>query len=696
MCFLREPWLRGVVEEACRAERLEPLGWRDVPHRRRRARLDGRRDACRGSPSCVLAPCEDERRGAARVPRAPPRRARRRRLHRLALVPHRHLQGALRRDTARELLPRPPRPELGGGVGDLPPALLDEHRAELGARAAVPPPLPQRRDQHDRGERRLDGGARAGARRSTPALAPALDRSRLRLGAARQRARAARPRGRRRLRGALAARPARLAERPTGRRRRARDAPLPRDARRAVGRAGRARLHRRRHLRREARPQRAAPARASRWAATASSSSPPRRARSRCPRASPVRRGRLGPGQLLAIDPRHGLRFDGELTRDLASRRPYAALGRREHRGSASRASPTAAPDGELAARHALHGYTREELSLMLRPIAQTGQEPVYSMGDDAPIAPLAGRARPLASYFRQRFAQVTNPAIDHYRERTVMSIATLVGAAAAARCRRSAATARRACRRSSSPPTGLEALEPACGRRDVRRRRGPRGRGRARRRRVRGARRGGGDRRLPQRRAAGRRARGDPVAARRRRRARAPHRARPAHALLDPRLERRGARHAHGRDARRLRRRRDLPAPRARDCRAPRRDRQGRRRPALGRRGAASAAARARGRRAQGDVEARHLGRRELPRRAPLRGGRPRPAAVPPRSSAGRRPAIGGIGLDRLERDALDRLAASEAREAGAREPRLLQVPQGRRAARDRPRTWSRRCRRA
>ncbi len=54
----------------------------------------------------------------------------------------------------------------------------------------------------------------------------------------------------------------------------------------------------------------------------------------------------------------------------------------------------------------------------MLRPIAQTGHDPVYSMGDDAPIAPLAGRARPLASYFRQRFAQVTNPAIDHYRER--------------------------------------------------------------------------------------------------------------------------------------------------------------------------------------------------------------------------------------------------------------------------------------
>ena len=91
----------------------------------------------------------------------------------------------------------------------------------------------------------------------------------------------------------------------------------------------------------------------------------------------------------------------------------------------------------------------------MLRPIAQSGQEPVYSMGDDAPIAPLAGRARPLASYFRQRFAQVTNPAIDHYRERTVMSVATLVGAAAAARGRGAAADRSSCCRRSSSPPPG-------------------------------------------------------------------------------------------------------------------------------------------------------------------------------------------------------------------------------------------------
>ena len=145
------------------------------------------------------------------------------------------------------------------------------------------------------------------------------------------------------------------------------------------------------------------------------------------PEGVAVRRGRLGPGQLLSVDPQHGLRLDAELKGDLARRRPYAdwvesSIERFEV------GEPEPAPEGDLAARQALHGYTREELNVMLRPIAQTGRDPVYSMGDDAPIAPLAGRSRPLASYFRQRFAQVTNPAIDHLRERAVMSVATLLG----------------------------------------------------------------------------------------------------------------------------------------------------------------------------------------------------------------------------------------------------------------------------
>lgn len=146
------------------------------------------------------------------------------------------------------------------------------------------------------------------------------------------------------------------------------------------------------------------------------------------PEGAMVRRARLGPGQQLSIDPQRGLLFDGELKRELARRKPYAAWATATVT-ERDQGAPVAAPEGDLSARHALHGYTREELSLMLRPIAQSGHDPVYSMGDDAPIPPLAGRARPLASYFRQKFAQVTNPAIDHYRERTVMSVQTFVGA---------------------------------------------------------------------------------------------------------------------------------------------------------------------------------------------------------------------------------------------------------------------------
>ena len=211
----------------------------------------------------------------------------------------------------------------------------------------------------------------------------------------------------------------------------------------------------------------------------------------------------------------------------------------------------------------------------MLRPIAQTGHDPVYSMGDDAPIAPLAGRARPLASYFRQRFAQVTNPAIDH----TARAGGDVGGDAARAAGRRSTRTGR--CRTLIVlpgfllTPAGLEALGAGSDRDHVRR---GRGLGAAVER-VADAcvaavagRRGRSCASPTPRPAASRRA--DPVAARRRGGARAPGRARacgPRCSLA--RRERRAARHAHDRDAARLRRGRDLPAARARDrrCTSPR-----------------------------------------------------------------------------------------------------------------------------
>ncbi|HZT54358.1 MAG TPA: glutamate synthase-related protein, partial [Gaiellaceae bacterium] len=73
-------------------------------------------------------------------------------------------------------------------------------------------------------------------------------------------------------------------------------------------------------------------------------------------------------------------------------------------------------------------GYTQEDLRTLLRPTAAHAHEPTSSMGDDSALPPLAGRARPLYSFFRQRFAQVTNPPIDHLRERFVFSLRTLLG----------------------------------------------------------------------------------------------------------------------------------------------------------------------------------------------------------------------------------------------------------------------------
>src|SRR5207248_4922651 len=93
-----------------------------------------------------------------------------------------------------------------------------------------------------------------------------------------------------------------------------------------------------------------------------------------------------------------------------------------------SNGEPGGAPDEDLTSRQAVFGYSREELMLVLRRVAQHGHEPTSSMGDDTALPPLAGRARPLYSYFRQRFAQVTNPPIDHLRERFVFSLRTLLG----------------------------------------------------------------------------------------------------------------------------------------------------------------------------------------------------------------------------------------------------------------------------
>ena len=142
-----------------------------------------------------------------------------------------------------------------------------------------------------------------------------------------------------------------------------------------------------------------------------------------------VERGRLGPGHMLCVTPdvRRRAQPRGEgAPRRRARRTPSGPPTASSHvrAGRARRADPPA----DLLARQAAHGYTKEELAMVLKPMATDAYEPTFSMGDDSPLPPMAGRPRPVAHYLRQRFAQVTNPPIDPLRERLVMSLRTLLG----------------------------------------------------------------------------------------------------------------------------------------------------------------------------------------------------------------------------------------------------------------------------
>jgi glutamate synthase domain-containing protein 2/glutamate synthase domain-containing protein 1/glutamate synthase domain-containing protein 3 len=143
-------------------------------------------------------------------------------------------------------------------------------------------------------------------------------------------------------------------------------------------------------------------------------------------------RGRLGPGEMLLVDlKRHALIAPASVRRMLGRQRPYRRMvdsAMIPSRAPLVAARPVFAGD-ELRRRQALFLYSHEEIELILRPMATTGAEPSGSMGDDTPPAVLSARDRLLTDFFRQRFAQVTNPPIDPHRESSVMSLRTLLGA---------------------------------------------------------------------------------------------------------------------------------------------------------------------------------------------------------------------------------------------------------------------------
>ncbi|HEV2757365.1 MAG TPA: glutamate synthase large subunit [Actinomycetota bacterium] len=140
-----------------------------------------------------------------------------------------------------------------------------------------------------------------------------------------------------------------------------------------------------------------------------------------------VTRRRLGPGQSLVVDRQQGLLLDEDVKRGLAASAGYARLADATIE-RVSRGTPVPAPPGAVLPHQVAAGFTKEEMTVVLRPMATTGSEPVSSMGDDTAQPPLATYRRPVFSYLKQRFAQVTNPPLDHLRESHVMSLTTLLG----------------------------------------------------------------------------------------------------------------------------------------------------------------------------------------------------------------------------------------------------------------------------
>ncbi len=141
-----------------------------------------------------------------------------------------------------------------------------------------------------------------------------------------------------------------------------------------------------------------------------------------------VERGRLGPGQMILVDTRDGsLLRDADAKERAAARHDYGLLADRVLVPVERHHIEVEAPD-DIPAQQRLHGWGAEDVKFVVEAMAESGAEPVYSMGDDIPIAALGRTPRRVYGYLRQRFAQVTNPAIDPLREKAVMSLRVLLG----------------------------------------------------------------------------------------------------------------------------------------------------------------------------------------------------------------------------------------------------------------------------
>ena len=143
-------------------------------------------------------------------------------------------------------------------------------------------------------------------------------------------------------------------------------------------------------------------------------------------------KGRLQPGRMFLVDTvQKRIISDAEIKKQLASRKPYAAWLKEQqitldHLPEPSRV--IASNPETLLRRQRAYGYSEEDLKVLLGPMGAKGEEPIGSMGTDTPLACLSDRPQPLFNYFKQLFAQVTNPPIDPIREELVMSLISYIG----------------------------------------------------------------------------------------------------------------------------------------------------------------------------------------------------------------------------------------------------------------------------
>ena len=143
-------------------------------------------------------------------------------------------------------------------------------------------------------------------------------------------------------------------------------------------------------------------------------------------------KGRLQPGKILLIDTEKGeIYYDGELKKQLAEAKPYRTwlAGNRIELDELKSGRKVSHSVENYDSMLRIFGYSKEDMERLIVPMCTTGAEPINSMGNDTPLAVLSDKAQLLYNYFRQQFAQVTNPPIDPIREELVMSLTEYIGA---------------------------------------------------------------------------------------------------------------------------------------------------------------------------------------------------------------------------------------------------------------------------